>query len=456
MKKVDELFLISLKEIFNSVINSSDNYSEEEIRSICSKKTQKAFSKVNYEIRGSENLPKDQSAIFIYNHLENHPDYVVSNQFQITLDSHFISSMILDKYYGNPGIRVSRYSLKNEKSHNNYYKKLNLIRVYAKNFIPLNIDKKQVKKVNNSFYKKAEKYLEKGIGIVISPEGVSNLTEKSPSKFKSGFLKLAFKMKKLPPIVPIVVVNFDKLASSSTFKCEIKKPIYLKATKSKSDLEEEIILIRKKINKKYKLWVNDLLEEDNDFSQEINNLKMKVLKLKKINDPVIFYGSSTIRLWKSIRKDFRKTNVINLGFGGAYIDSLSKNFRTLFKFKKPKIIVIYLGGNDLNLKIGLDLITKKIINFIFKINKKYPDSKIGYISIKPSLERKNKLNEIIMINDSIRKFSKNFDKLVYIDIFNKLLHKRQVTKKYLLQDGLHLNKEGYKILTRSVKKALNL
>jgi len=456
LKKVDELFLISLKEIFNSVINSSDNYSEEEIRSICSKKTQKAFSKVNYEIRGSENLPKDQSAIFIYNHLENHPDYVVSNQFQITLDSHFISSMILDKYYGNPGIRVSRYSLKNEKSHNNYYKKLNLIRVYAKNFIPLNIDKKQVKKVNNSFYKKAEKYLEKGIGIVISPEGVSNLTEKSPSKFKSGFLKLAFKMKKLPPIVPIVVVNFDKLASSSTFKCEIKKPIYLKATKSKSDLEEEIILIRKKINKKYKLWVNDLLEEDNDFSQEINNLKMKVLKLKKINDPVIFYGSSTIRLWKSIRKDFRKTNVINLGFGGAYIDSLSKNFRTLFKFKKPKIIVIYLGGNDLNLKIGLDLITKKIINFIFKINKKYPDSKIGYISIKPSLERKNKLNEIIMINDSIRKFSKNFDKLVYIDIFNKLLHKRQVTKKYLLQDGLHLNKEGYKILTRSVKKALNL
>ncbi len=456
MKKVDELFLISLKEIFNSVINSSDNYSEEEIRSICSKKTQKAFSKVNYEIRGSENLPKDQSAIFIYNHLENHPDYVVSNQFQITLDSHFISSMILDKYYGNPGIRVSRYSLKNEKSHNNYYKKLNLIRVYAKNFIPLNIDKKQVKKVNNSFYKKAEKYLEKGIGIVISPEGVSNLTEKSPSKFKSGFLKLAFKMKKLPPIVPIVVVNFDKLASSSTFKCEIKKPIYLKATKSKSDLEEEIILIRKKINKKYKLWVNDLLEEDNDFSQEINNLKMKVLKLKKINDPVIFYGSSTIRLWKSIRKDFRKTNVINLGFGGAYIDSLSKNFRTLFKFKKPKIIVIYLGGNDLNLKIGLDLITKKIINFIFKINKKYPDSKIGYISIKPSLERKNKLNEIIMINDSIRKFSKNFDKLVYIDIFNKLLHKRQVTKKYLLQDGLHLNKEGYKILTKSVKKALNL
>lgn len=456
MKKVDELFLISLKEIFNSVVNSSDNYSEEEIRSICSKKTQKAFSRVNYEIRGSENLPKNQSSIFIYNHLDNHPNYIVSDKFQITLDSHFISSMILDKYYGNPGIRVSRYSLKNEKSHNNYYSKLNLIRVYAKNFIPDNIDKKQVKNVNNSFYKKAEKYLEKGIGMVISPEGVSNLTERSPSKFKSGFLKLALKMKKPPPIVPIVVVNFDKLASESTFKCEIKKPIYLEHKKTKSNIEEEVFLLKKKINKKYKSWVKDLLNESNDFSNEIHKLKLKVERLKKIKNPVIFYGSSTIRLWKSIKKDFKKNNIINLGFGGAYIDSLSINFNTLFKFKKPKIIIIYLGGNDLSLKIDVDSIPKKIIDFILKINKKYPDSTIGYISIKPSLERKNKLNEIIMINDSIKKFSKNFDKIVYIDIFNKLLYNGHVTEKYLLQDGLHLNKGGYKILTRSVKKALNL
>ena len=115
-------------------------------------------------------------------------------------------------------------------------------------------------------------------------------------------------------------------------------------------------------------------------------------------------------MWKSIKKDFQKNNIINLGFGGAYIDSLSKNFNTLFKFKKPKIIAIYLGGNDLNLGIGVDLITKKIIDFILKINKKYPYSTIGYISIKPSLERKDKLDEIIMIYDSIIKYIKNINK----------------------------------------------
>ena len=57
--------------------------------------------------------------------------------------------------------------------------------------------------------------------------------------------------------------------------------------------------------------------------------------------PIIFYGSSTIRLWKSLNEDFKDVDVINLGFGGAYIDSLSKNFNLLIIFKS-KAIVIYL------------------------------------------------------------------------------------------------------------------
>ena len=48
--------------------------------------------------------------------------------------------------------------------------------------------------------------------------------------------------------------------------------------------------------------------------------------------PIIFYGSSTIRLWKSLNEDFKDVDVINLGFGGAYIDSLSKNFNLLINF----------------------------------------------------------------------------------------------------------------------------
>ena len=71
--------------------------------------------------------------------------------------------MVIDRYYNNPGIRVSRLSLPNEKFHKNYYDKLDYIRVYAKNFIPKNITDTQVKSINKKFYEKASKYLKKGI-----------------------------------------------------------------------------------------------------------------------------------------------------------------------------------------------------------------------------------------------------------------------------------------------------
>ena len=452
MNKIDELFLSSLKDAFKSVINSSNSHSVEEIRSLSSKKIQEAFSKIKYEIHGSENLPSKGNLIFIYNHLNNHPLYSVAENFQITLDSHFISSMVIDRYYNNPGIRVSRLSLPNEKFHKNYYDKLDYIRVYAKNFIPKNITDTQVKSINKKFYEKASKYLKKGNCLVLSPEGASYSTEESPGVFKKGLFKLLSKLSIPTIVVPIVTLNFDKLASKSIFKCEIKKPIKYKSNLSNSDIEIE----SSKLNKKYKSWVNKMKLYDHDFSFEIKNLLSKVEENKKMEAPIIFYGSSTIRLWKSLNEDFKDVDVINLGFGGAYIDSLSKNFNLLINFLNPKAIVIYLGGNDLNLSLSPKEIIFKIKKFVQKINKKYPNTNIGYITIKPSVERKNKLSDIKKINKGVKLIANDFPNLVYIDVYNKLLDKGKVTSKFLLQDGLHLNKEGYKVLTRAVKEKIKM
>ena len=452
MNKIDELFLSSLKDAFKSVINSSNSHSVEEIRSLSSKKIQEAFSKTKYEIHGSENLPSKGNLIFIYNHLNNHPLYSVAENFQITLDSHFISSMVIDRYYNNPGIRVSRLSLPNEKFHKNYYDKLDYIRVYAKNFIPKNITDTQVKSINKKFYEKASKYLKKGNCLVLSPEGASYSTEESPGVFKKGLFKLLSKLSIPTIVVPIVTLNFDKLASKSIFKCEIKKPIIYKSNLSNSDIEIE----SSKLNKKYKSWVNKMKLYDHDFSFEIKNLLSKVEENKKMEAPIIFYGSSTIRLWKSLNEDFKDVDVINLGFGGAYIDSLSKNFNLLINFLNPKAIVIYLGGNDLNLSLSPEEVIFKIKKFVEKINEKYPNTNIGYITIKPSVERKNKLSDIKKINKGVKLIANDIPNLVYIDVYNKLLDKGKVTSKFLLQDGLHLNKEGYKVLTRAVKEKIKM
>ena len=84
-------------------------------------------------------------------------------------------------------------------------------------------------------------------------------------------------------------------------------------------------------NDKYKRWVKNLIIEDLNFELEIQNLEKSIENQKDLIDPIVFYGSSTIRLWKGMKNDFNGLNVINLGFGGALIKDLSKNFSRLFR-----------------------------------------------------------------------------------------------------------------------------
>ena len=201
-----------------------NNLNKEDIRLISAKLSKEAFSKVDFQILGSENLPYNSNCIFIYNHLDNHPSYTVADEFQITLDSHFVTSLILNKYYNQTGNRVARYSMNSEINHKSYYDRLGFIRVYAKDFTPVNLEKKEIRAINEKFYSKAIEILKGGSGLVFSPEGYSYTTENSPGSFRHGIFKLACRMIPQPLIVPLVMVNFDKLASQATFKCQIKTP----------------------------------------------------------------------------------------------------------------------------------------------------------------------------------------------------------------------------------------
>ena len=141
----DSRLLEALRNSFNEIVRAPKEIPYSEMRALSAKQVQQAFSSVRVEIKGSENLPSEQGVIFIYNHLRNHPFFTVAEDFQITLDSHFISSSILEKYYKNPGTRVVRYSLPDEENHRNYYDKFGYIRVYANNFIPKELTKKEIK-----------------------------------------------------------------------------------------------------------------------------------------------------------------------------------------------------------------------------------------------------------------------------------------------------------------------
>lgn len=450
----NEYFLSALKNMYNSVLNIPADVSSEEIRILCAQLIQKAFSSINTQIKGSEYLPYEKGTIFIYNHLSNHPFFTVADQFQITLDSHFISGL-LHRYYQNPGVRVTRYSLPEETNHQSYYDRFNYIRVYAKEFIPAGITETTIKSINQNFYAQATEVLKNHTGLILSPEGSSFDSENSPGKFLSGSFKLACSMKEQPLIVPLVMTNFDKLPSDATYKCEIKPPFRLSDYGVTDPKDPKFRQVIQKINQDYKTWVHQLRDEKNNFEEEIKLLIHSVKEKKNANDLVVFYGSSTIRLWKDLDQDFPNLHVLNLGFGGAFIHSLIEHFEALFDVEPPKTIVLYLGGNDLTLGYSAEKIVQKIHEFLQLIYSKFPDTLVFNIGIKPSFERFTAMDTIKKINHLMKKAAQTNPKLEQIDFFEHLINKNKVDSTFFLQDGLHLNRKGYDVLMSLIQKAFH-
>ena len=129
---------------------------------------------------------------------------------------------MLYTYYGSPGIRVTRYALPNEKSHQKYYDRLGYIRVFAESFIPKGTSKKMIKIKNKLFYKRAIEELRNDMSLVCSPEGHSYQTLNSPGSFKKGVFSLASSMNPQPKIVPIVLeilIRFLRMLTTNVKLC---------------------------------------------------------------------------------------------------------------------------------------------------------------------------------------------------------------------------------------------
>lgn len=429
------------KKISTQLFNSTD---EAKIQS--AKSFRDIFNRVKFDLRGTENLPSKAGVVFIYNHISNNDYYSVDGNFQITLDSHFISSMISYNYYKTPGIRVVRYALPSEKAHKNYYNKFDYIKIYSELFLPENISKEEITKVKYSFYEASRLALLKGENLILNPEGRSMSTEASPINFKAGVFKMIIRSKMDPLIIPLVMTNFDKLSSETIYRCEIKKPFRLSEVIENFDDRSQISAFLISISKKYKNWVTELKTIKVGYQKEIAQLnKIKVNHLPK-NKLVVFYGSSTFRLWKNLKYDFDPFNVLNFGFGGSYIEDCITYFDTLFSAINPSALVLYVGGNDLSLDYSPEKIMelyKKLLNLI---KYKFPDISIFGVSIKPSIHREDKIDKIKHLNMLMEKELASGQNTFYVNIFDAFLDpKGEVITDYFLIDNLHLTEKGYRI-----------
>src|SRR5438552_276299 len=62
---------------------------------------------------------------------------------------------------------------------------------------------------------------------------------------------------------------------------------------------------------------------------------------------IVFIGSSTIRLWRTLERDMAPLRVVNRGFGGCHLAHVNRYAERIVVPYRPRAVVVYAGENDL-------------------------------------------------------------------------------------------------------------
>lgn len=170
---------------------------------------------------------------------------------------------------------------------------------------------------------------------------------------------------------------------------------------------------------------------------------------------ILFAGSSTIRIWTTLAKDFPEHRVINRGFGGSQIvDSTHFADRIIFPYA-PSAIFFRAGGNDIAAGKSPARVFDDFKEFVATVHRKLPATDIYFMSWNPTVLRWDNRDKEKALNDMVAEFAKTAPHVKYVDVYNISLDANGQPRPELFRsDKLHFNAEGYKLLVAATRPFL--
>lgn len=182
------------------------------------------------------------------------------------------------------------------------------------------------------------------------------------------------------------------------------------------------------------------------FAMEINSFTSADATNPPPRNPILFIGSSSIRLWKTLASDFPNHRVINRGFGGSQIfDSLNYVDRIVLPYR-PRQIVMYAGANDINAGKTPEHVFEDYKAFVAKVHTRLPRTPIAFISISPNPARWAQIAQVREANSLIEDYTRQHAQLTFINAFPLMLGPDgQPRPDIFIADRLHMNERGYEL-----------
>lgn len=187
------------------------------------------------------------------------------------------------------------------------------------------------------------------------------------------------------------------------------------------------------------------------FSRAMEGFKAEDASAKPVKDLILFTGSSSIRMWKTLARDFPDHEVLNRGFGGSHLSDALHYFDLLVTRHKPKVIVLYCGENDLWSGKPPEQVLEDFKTFAKRVHEKFPQTRIHYLACKPSPKRWEKWKLYQRCNRMIANGCAKDKRLNFVDVSKVMLGADgKPFPEIWLADKLHMNEKGYARWTKLI------
>jgi lysophospholipase L1-like esterase len=221
----------------------------------------------------------------------------------------------------------------------------------------------------------------------------------------------------------------------------------------------------RKFNSKYLLSLLIIIMAGKAKAQDWANLNKYKNENAVLTSPsgekrIVFFGDSVTESWGTVYADFfTPKNYINRGISGQTTSQMLLRFRPDVIELRPKIVVILAGTNDIAENTGPttpEIILGNIISMceLAKAN----GIEIILCSVLPAHDypwRKGlePALKIEALNAMIMQYAKA-NHIDFVDYYSAMVDDRKGLKSIYSEDGVHPNKEGFRVMEHIVKKQL--
>lgn len=188
----------------------------------------------------------------------------------------------------------------------------------------------------------------------------------------------------------------------------------------------------------------NLQAQENRFEKEVAEISHHLDSIGWAKGSVVFTGSSSVRMWKSLQDQFPEVPIINTGFGGSTAEDLDAQLFPLVLRLEPSKVLIYEGDNDINGgKTAAEIMTT-LDKIVTRIQKQLPNTTVNLIAAKPSPSRWELKTSYLVLNDLMRQYCTAHENVNFVNVWDIMLDKSGVPRADIfIGDNLHMNEKGY-------------